>query len=276
MSEEFPEDVVELAEEYLDACNGDAASRTDEVQEELEYWQEQADEFEEGTPMHEMAVEERDEFQERLEKISEQGERRSELRTELLTRTSKEFAPQGDWIDETVISALTHALLSERRDRILIGDHAIPEDTDSLSKKDMVTIAKNVHVVAEHAVDSNETIDEVWEKMSTDKVLPITRTIARSDSPLSAGGISEKLGEDGPDDPGANLRYVITSSEYHPYYREDGEWTFSLLGEYTSREFGLETVEAEPETEDPEEEVEEDKQFSFDDISEEKTGDGSE
>jgi hypothetical protein len=276
MSNELPEDVVELSEEYLDTCNGDVGSRTDEIQEELEYWQDQVDELEEGTPIHEIAVGERDEFQEQLEEISGREERRSELRAELLNRASKEFVPQGDWIEEPVISALRHALLGTRRNSILIGDYAIPEDADDLSKKDIVTIAKNVHAVAEHSVNSNETIEEVWEKMNTDKVFPISRTIARSDKPLSAGDIGEKLGEDGPDDPGANLRYVITSSEYHPYYREQGDWTFSLLGEYAWREFGPETGEEEPVNVTPEEETGEDQQSSFDDISGEKRGDRNE
>jgi len=276
MSKELSEDVVELSEEYLDTCNGDIGSRTEEIQQELEYWQEQVDEVEEGTPIHEIAVGERDEFREQLEEISGREERQSELRAELLNRASKEFVPQEDWIEEPVISALRHALLGKRGNRILIGDYAIPEDADGLSKKDIVTIAKNVHAVAEHAIDSNETIEAVWEKMNTNKIFPISRTIARSDKPLSAGDIGEKLGEDGPDDPGANLRYVITSSEYHPYYREHGDWTFSLLGEYAWREFGPETGEEEPVDETPEEEAGEDQQSSFDDISGGKRGDRSE
>jgi len=276
MSKELSEDVVELSEEYLDTCNGDIGSRTEEIQQELEYWQEQVDEVEEGTPIHEIAVGERDEFREQLEEISGREERQSELRAELLNRASKEFVPQEDWIEEPVISALRHALLGKRGNRILIGDYAIPEDADGLSKKDIVTIAKNVHAVAEHAIDSNETIEAVWEKMNTNKIFPISRTIARSDKPLSAGDIGEKLGEDGPDDPGANLRYVITSSEYHPYYREHGDWTFSLLGEYAWREFGPETGEEELVDETPEEEDGEDQQSSFDDISGGKRGDRSE
>ena len=276
MSKELSEDVVELSEEYLGTCNGDIGSRTEETQQELEYWQEQVDELEEGTPIHEIAVGERDEFREQLEEISGREERRSELRAELLNRASKEFVPQEDWIEEPVISALRHALLGKRGNRILIGDYTIPEDADGLSKKDIVTIAKNVHAVAEYAVDSNETIEAVWEKMNTNKVLPISRTIARSDKPLSAGDTGEKLGEDGPDDLGANLRYVITSSEYHPYYREHGDWTFSLLGEYAWREFGPETGEEELVDETPEGEAGEDQQSSFDDISGGKRGDRSE
>lgn len=264
MSDEPPGELLELAEEYLDTRNGESDTDVDELEAERDYWQEQVDEFEEGTPMYEMAIEERDKFQEKLDDVSKHEERRSRLRAELLDRASTDFAPQGDWIDETVISALTHALIGDRWSWILIGDHAIPEDADELSKREIVTVAKNVHAVAEHAVDSNETIDQVWDKMSTDKVYPITRTIACSDSPLSASDISEKVGDAGPDDPGANLRYVITSSEYHPYYREDGNWSFSLLGEYAWKEFGPESTEEEP-TED--ESNGGNQQFSFDDIN---------
>lgn len=264
MNDEFPGDIRGLAEAYLDTLNSDVATDVDEIEEELDYWQEQVDEFEESTPMYEMAVEEHEKFQERLEDVSKQGERRSKLRAELLNRASTGFAPQGDWIDETVITAITHALIGERRSQILIGDHAIPSDTDHLSKREMVTIAKNVHAASEHAVNSNEEIDGVWERMSTDKVFPITQTIARSTSPLGPSEIAEKLDEDDPDDPGANLRYVINSSEYHPYYREDGDWTLSLLGEYVWDTFGPESTEEEPKED---ESKGEDQQFSFDDIS---------
>jgi hypothetical protein len=264
MSDEPSEDIRSLAEEYLDTLSSDVSANVNEVEKELDYWQEQVDEFEGGTPMYEMAVEEREKHQERLNDVTKRGERQSELRAELLDRASTEFAPQGDWIDETVISAVTHSLIGEQRSRIFIGDHDIPKHTDELSKREIVTIAKNVHAVAEHTVDSNEAIDQVWDKMSTEKVFPITRTIARSDSPLSASEISEKVGDDGPDDPGSNLRYVITSSEYHPFYREDGEWSFSLLGEYAWKVFGTEYTEEELEED---ESNEEDQQFSFDDIS---------
>jgi hypothetical protein len=83
MDEELPTDIVELAGEYLDSLDGGAGAEGDaeEVGENLEYWEHQVEEFEKGTAMHEMAVGERDEWQEKLEAIDAQGERREELRT---------------------------------------------------------------------------------------------------------------------------------------------------------------------------------------------------
>lgn len=233
MTDNIPEEIVELAEAYLENHDGDDTTDDEsEMEENLEYWQEQVEDFEEGTPMYEMAVEERDNYQEKYDKMSEQDERGAELRDELLMRASSEFAPQEGWMNETVISALTHAIVGQQRDRILIGDYSLPDDVDELSKREMVAVAKNVHTVAEDVVASNGSLDEVWEMMSTDKRYPITKILAEEKGLVSSGDISAQLGDDGTDNPGANLRYVLNSAEYYPYYREDGDWGLSLLGEF--------------------------------------------
>ena len=233
MTDDLPEGIVELAKAYLESHDSDDITDDEsEIEENLEYWRKQVEEFEEGTPMYEMAVEERDNYQEKYDEISEQDERRSELRDELLMRASSEFAPQEGWMNETVISALTHAIVGQQWDRILIGDYSLPDDADEFSKREMVTVAKNVHAVAEDVIASNGSLDEVWEMMSTDKRYPITKILAEEEELVSSGDISAQLDDDGTDNPGANLRYVLNSAEYYPYYREDGDWGLSLLGEF--------------------------------------------
>lgn len=264
MTDDLPEGIVELAKAYLESHDSDdTIDDESEIEENLEYWREQVEEFEEGTPMYEMAVEERDSYQEKYDEISEQDERRSELRDELLTRASSEFAPQGDWMNETVISALTHAIVGQQRDRILIGDYSLPNDADELSKREMVTVAKNVHAVAEEIVVSNGSLDEVWEMMSTDKRSPITKVLAEEKELVSSGDISAQLGDGGTDNPGANLRYVLNSAEYYPYYREDGDWRLSLLGEVAWQTRGLDDVEDDESSHDSEET---DQQSSLDEL----------
>jgi hypothetical protein len=266
MTDDIPEGIVELSKAYLESHDSDDTTDDEsEIEENLEYWQEQVEEFDEGTPMYEMAVEERDNYQENHNKISEQDERRSELRDELLTRASSEFAPQEGWMNETVISALTHAIIGEQRDRILIGDHCLPGDAAELSKREMVTVAKNVHAVAEDIVASNGSLDEVWEMMSTDKRYPITRILAEEKELVSSGDISAQLDDDGTDNPGANLRYVLNSAEYYPYYREDGDWRLSLLGEFAWQTRGPDDVEDEDDESNHDSE-ETDQQSSLDEL----------
>lgn len=264
MTDDLPEGIVELAEAYIESQDGDDTTDDEtEIEENLEYWEEQVEEFEEGTPMYEMAVEERDNYREKYNKISEQNERRSELRDELLTRASSEFAPQGDWMNETVVSALTHAITGQQRNRILIGDHSLPGDADDLSKHEMVTVAKNVHAVAEDIVASDDSLDEVWEMMSTDKRYPITKILAEEKELVSIGGISAQLDDDETDNPGANLRYVLNSAEYYPYHREDGDWRLSLLGEFAWRTRGPDDGE---EDESSHDNKETDQQSSLDEL----------
>jgi hypothetical protein len=264
MTDDLPEGIVELAKAYIESHDGDDTTDDEiEIEENLEYWQEQVEEFEEGTPMYEMAVEERDNYQERYNKTSEQDERRSELREELLTRASSEFAPQCDWMNETVISALTHAIIGQQRDRFLTGDYSLPGDADELSKREMVTVAKNIHAVAEDTVASNGSLDEVWEMMSTDKRYPITKILAEEKELVSSGDISAQLDDDETDNPGANLRYVLNSAEYYPYYREDGDWRLSLLGEFAWRTRGPDNVENDESSHDNEET---DQQSSLDEL----------
>jgi hypothetical protein len=264
MTDDLPEGIVELAKAYLESHDGDETTDDEsEIEENLEYWQEQVEEFEEGTAMYEMAVEERDSYQEKYDEISEQDERRSELRDELLTRASSEFAPQEDWMSETVISALTHAIIGQQRDRILIGNYSLPDDADELSKRGMVAVAKNVHAVAEDIVASNGSLDEVWKMMSTDKRYPITKILAEEKELVSSGDISAQLDDDGTDNPGANLRYVLNSAEYYPYYREDGDWRLSLLGEFAWQTRGPDDVEDDESSHDSEET---DQQSSLDEL----------
>lgn len=242
MSEEVPDALVELAEAYLSSLDSDDAD-DEEIEEGLEYWQGQVKEFEEGTPMYEMAVEERERFEERYEEISTIGEWRKRLRTELLTRSSTEFAPKGDWLHDSVVSALTHALTGREQNSILLGDHSLPDDGEELSKREMVTVAKNVHAAANDAVGSNDFLDEVWEMMSTTERYPISRVLARECSLMRSGDITSELDDEATDNPGANLRYVLNSSEFYPYYRESGAWTLSLVGEYLWQTRGPNTAE---------------------------------
>lgn len=264
MTDEPPEGIVELANAYLEVHGSDdTADDETEIEENMEYWQEQVEEFEEGTPMYEIAVEERDKYREKYNEISEQGDRRTRIRNELLTRASSEFAPQGDWMNEAVISALTHAITGQQQDRILIGDYSLPGDADELSKREMVTVAKNVHAVAEDIIESNGSLDEVWDMMSTDKRYPITKILAQEGSLVGSDDISDQLDDDETDNPGANLRYVLNSAEYYPYYREDGDWRLSLLGEFAWQMHGPDDIE-EDDSSDKEEET--DQQSSLDEL----------
>ncbi|GAA0676215.1 hypothetical protein ACFQDG_01905 [Natronoarchaeum mannanilyticum] len=262
MTDEVPGDLIELSETYLDLFGGSDVDEV-EVEEDLEYWQEQVNEFEEGTPMYEMAVGERDKLKERFEELSTQEERHEQFRTELLTRSSTEFAPQNDWLHESVISALSLALTGKKSEKILIGDHSLPDDADTLSKKEMVAIAKNIHAVSKHAIDSSDIIEELWEKMSTNERAPITEILAQEGSLISSGDISDQLDKDATDNPGANLRYVLNSSEYYPYYREAGAWTLSLVGEYVWQKYG---DVSEEENDENAESGESDKQASLDSL----------
>lgn len=276
MAEDIPDDLVELAKAYLDTRgSGDSHADNDgkEIEKELEYWQEQVEEFEEETPMHEIAVEERDKFQERYEEASTKDERHTQLRINLLSRASTEFAPQGDWVHDSVVSALTHALTGRQQNRILIGDHAVPDDVDELSKREMVTVAKNIHAVAEDDVDSNEILNDLWEKMSTDTCYPITEVLVQNSSLIGSGDISDQLDDDAPDSPGANLRYVLNSSKYHPYYREDGTWTLSLLGEYAWQTYNPDIIEEDSSSDDGNGR---NQQTSLDDINYDTGGDSNE
>lgn len=273
MTEEVPDDLVELAEAYLHSLDTDNVDSS-EVKEGIEYWQEQVEEFEEGTPMCEIAVEERDRLEERREEVSTKGERRERLRTELLTRSSTEFAPQEDWLHDSVISALTHALTGREQNSILLGDHSLPDDGEELSKREMVTVAKNVHAAAIDAVDSNDLLDEVWGMMSTNERYPISKVLAQERSLMRSGDIASELDDDATDNPGANLRYVLNSSEFYPYYRESGAWTLSLVGEYLWGTRGPDTAEHDGDGDDNDDDG--DDQTSLDDVNQESEGDGDE
>jgi hypothetical protein len=99
--------------------------------------------------------------------------------------------------------------------------------------------------------------------MSTNKRYPITKILAEEKELVSSGDISAQLDDDETDNPGANLRYVLNSAEYYPYYREDGDWRLSLLGEFAWRPRGPDNVENDESSHDNEET---DQQSSLDEL----------
>lgn len=249
MSEETSIGIVDLAEEYLNSLDGgdEPEGDAEEVHEEVRYWEEQVSEFEEGTSMHEMALVERDKWREKLEAIEARGERREELKSELLTRASTEFAPQGDWLETSVIKALSHAFYGQKHERLFIGEYCLPEDQGEMSKRDMVTSAKTVHTLARDSVGEEDEVAEVWDALDTDTRQSIARVLARHQDPLSSSRISDELGEDGPNDPAANIRMMRGNLDIEPFHGSERGYTLTLAGRYVMEQFGPDLDESEGE-----------------------------
>lgn len=250
MSEEPPTDIVDLADEYLDSLEGGGVSEgnAEEIREELEYWEQQVDAFKKGTAMHEMAVGERDEWREKMEAIDARGERREKLRTELLTRASTEFVPDGDWLKATVIKAMSHAFHGHQHEKMFLGEFCLPDDQDKLSKRDMVTAAKTIHTLARDSIGDEDELTEIWDALNTDTRLSIAQVLARHQEPMSSSQISGELGEDGPSDPGANIRYLRGNLDIEPFHGSDRGYTLTLAGRYVLEKYGPDIADSEDET----------------------------
>lgn len=238
MSDEIPDEVLTLSEEYLDSLDADTSGDVEEVQAEVEYWDEQVEEFEEGTPMHEMAVEEHEEWREKLDSIEAQGERNEKLKSELLKRASTEFAPKGVWLRSPVIKALSHALTGKEREQLLVSEHRLSEELEEISKREMVSVAKDVHALARDALEGDERISELWDMLDTDTRLSIIQVLARFEEPLSSTEISDELGEGGTNSSGANIRKMRGSADIDPFYSTDDGYMLTLAGRYVWREYG--------------------------------------
>lgn len=91
---------------------------------------------------------------------------------------------------------------------------------------------------------------------------------------MKSDEIAAELDEDATDNPGANLRYVVNSAEYQPYYRDSGEWTLSLVGEYLWGSRGPDTIEQDDEDRDDGDDGQ--SQTSLSDLAGETGGDGDE
>lgn len=252
MSDGLSDDIVTVAEEYLDSLEGGGDSEVDpdEAREELEYWEEQVGEFEEGTVMNEMVVGERNEWREKLEAVDALDERREELRVELLTRASTEFAPQGEWLEPAVVEALSYALVGRRQEQLLVDRYRLPTDAEEFSKREMVGVAKTIQALAGDAVGADDGIADLWEALDTETQRSVAGVLVKYQVPLSSGEISDEVGEDGTDSPGSNIRYLRGQVDIQPYYSTNDGYTLSLAGRYVWMEYGPETPEAEPTPED--------------------------
>lgn len=256
--ERIPDDVVSLAEEYLRVVarqenNPTADTETedlDELRDEIEYWEQELEQLEEDDSLYEIAVEEKESLEDQIAEREQEDDYRERVQQRFLERAGSEFVARGEWLQNPVVRAVTHVVIGEEREEILLDDYRLP-DADSDSRATFV-LSQNVRALVSYRT-GNERMAELWEDVEDTRQNQIMEAIARSSEPLGPSGIAERL-----DDEGTDRRHIsatlsnVRDKKYHPFHRSDGSYELSLVGEFLWRKFA-----SDEETDDEDDDMDE-------------------
>lgn len=242
--DDLSEDIVPLAEEYLELVarqendpEADADQKElDQLREEIEEWGREIDGLNEGDELHEIAVEEKESLEARLAEREREDTRRERVGQRFLDRISSEFVARDDWLHPSVIRAITHAIIGEEREEILLDESRLPDD--ELDNRAIFDLSQNVRALVISGEEDTKLAD-LWEDIEGTRQHQILEVLARSPEPLGPTDIAERI-----DDAEVNGKQISArlsdarESKYIPFYRADGDYQLSLVGEFLWREFG--------------------------------------
>jgi hypothetical protein len=239
----IPEDIVEIAEGYLDLIVGEETDTKadeqdlEEIKEEVEQWNRELESLDEDDELYAIGVEERDNLKRRIKERNQTEKRREQIRQELVERTASEFIARDQWLDTSVIKAITHELLGEAREEILVGEYRLPGA--ELDNKSLFTVSRNIRATASHANSADERITNLWGSIDGTRQYPIVEVLFDSAELLGPSGIAEIIQDEDWD-----RRHIgdalgkMMDRQYHPYFKGEDGYTLSLVGEYVWKEFG--------------------------------------
>lgn len=242
------EDIVELAEEYLDLIVGEEADTKsdkrdlEELKEEIDQWNRELESLDEDDELYAIGVEERDNLKRRIEERNQTEKRREQIRQKLLERTASEFVARDQWLDASVIKAITHELLGEAREEVLVDEYRLPGA--ELDNKSLFAVSRNIRAAASHANSSDERISNLWDSIDGTRQYPIVEVLFDSAELLGPSGIADEIQDEDRD-----RRHIgdalgkMMDRQYHPYFRGDDGYALSLVGEYVWKAFGPDVKE---------------------------------
>jgi hypothetical protein len=241
---ELPDDIVPLAEEYLEFVEleekdnaGEAdAVELDQLRQEIEDWEQEIADLKESDELYDIAVEEKESLEARLNEREREDDYRERVRQRFLERASSEFVARDEWLHPSVIRAITHTVIGEQREEILLDDYRLP-DAD-LDNRVMFHLSQNVRSLVSHRL-GEERMSKLWENLEDTRQHQILEVLVRSAEPLGPSKIAQRLDKDDIDR--RHISATLSNArekKYHPFYRTDGDYQPSLIGELLWREFG--------------------------------------
>lgn len=239
-----PEDIISLAEEYLELVarreedsEGEAdPEELNRFREEIEDWEREIEGLNEDDELYEIAVEEMESIEGKLAEREREDTRRDNVRQHFLERASSEFVARGDWLHPSVIRAITHAVIGEEREEILLDDYRLPDE--ELENRVVFDLSKNVRSLVSERLGSDR-MAQLWESLEGTRQHQILEVLAQSTAPLGPSQIAERLDEEDIDR--RHISATLSNArdqQCHPFHRTDGDYRLSLIGEFLWREFG--------------------------------------
>lgn len=240
--DDLTEDIVELAEEYLNlVVEGDedpnSVKDIELLRDKLEYWERELESLDENDELHAIAVEEKDDIERQIAEHDQEEERQERVRRRIVERVASEFVAKDRWIEPPVLKAITHELLGDVREEILIDEYRLP--SKDLDNESLFKISRNVRATMSHELETDDRISELWESIDGTRQYPIVAVLASSPDLLGPSDIAKEIQDEDRD-----RRHIgdalgkMMDRQYHPYYKNNGNYTLSLVGEFVWQEFG--------------------------------------
>lgn len=242
--DDLPEDIVSLAEEYLklvarreEDLGGEAdLKELDRLRDEIEGWEREIEDLDEDDDLYDIAIEEKESLQARFAEREQEDTHRERIRQHFLERAGLEFVARDDWLHPSVIRAITHVVINEEREEILLDDYRLPDA--ELNNRAVFDLSQNVRALVSVRLGSDR-MSQLWESLEGTRQHQILEVLAGSTALLGPSKIAKRLAEDGIDR--RHISATLSDArdrKHHPFHRTDGDYQLSLIGEFLWRKFG--------------------------------------
>jgi hypothetical protein len=234
-------EIVDVAEQYFDLIEEDDAEGADleDLRKARNKWQSKMENLDEDDPLYEVAKENFEEKDNRLEEKDQARETLTELRTKILEKTANKFVPQKPWTEKMGLRAINKILLDKDRSYIKVDEVYLEDDSEVEDDEIMFEVAMAVRDVANEELGESTKLKEFWDNFQELKRFTYFEEIRDSDEPLKGSDIAERLGKDDKRQAISQALIETKNGDVNPYFREDGGlYSLSIVGEYLIQNYG--------------------------------------
>lgn len=277
MSESSP-DVETLAKEYLEGLDqGLNEKRRGELEDMLQSLKDRREQYVEQHGADSGIIQRLDqkieEVETELEEFYGASEKIDELKTELLEVARERFELNDEWLNLTVLRALTHALYNEKDDFLHIDRVRLDDSVDimDIGEIDKIDLEHTLLLMVEDQLGQTDTVRKRWERFSDSTYYLPFLVLAQEESATPEDVLS--IIDEGIDR--KDVKNWLEGPLYKwddlvPYYRVgDGEFALSTAGKYFAKNYAQsveEVIEDRGEATSDEEASSGDRQVNFDDV----------
>jgi hypothetical protein len=247
------ESLESLCEEYLELSSKEVDEEAiQEYEEEMEEWEGRIEELDEEDPLYDTAKGNYEEAKDKFEQEVSVGDRRSELEDSILEIVSSKFSIED--ASSTQLRAINQILVGKDREHIPYVSEKVDSGTE-IDDKEMFDLSMSLRDLAEDELEDGNEIHEYWTNFKELGRYRAFEVVATHNGMVDGEVLADELDET-KNRAGQMVRDENRRGEYKPYYKDDGKYDLSIVGEYITEHYM--SVESRSDGEDDMDESEED------------------